>query len=53
MTLSEGNMTASTRTAESVTAFAERARRWLADSMPRIDDPDNPPYADRGEEDSW
>jgi hypothetical protein len=46
-------MTASTRTVESVAAFAERARRWLADTMPRIDDPGNPPYADRGEEDSW
>jgi alkylation response protein AidB-like acyl-CoA dehydrogenase len=46
-------MTASTRTAESVTAFADRARTWLAATMPRIEDPDNPPYADRGEEDSW
>jgi alkylation response protein AidB-like acyl-CoA dehydrogenase len=53
MKLSEGDMTASTRTTESVTAFAERARTWLADFMPRIDDPNNPPYADRGEEDSW
>jgi alkylation response protein AidB-like acyl-CoA dehydrogenase len=53
MKLSEGDMTASTRTVESVAAFAERARRWLADTIPRIDDPGNPPYADRGEEDSW
>lgn len=37
---------------ESVQAFAERARRWLADTMPRID-PHNPPYADRGDEASW
>src|ERR1700754_869399 len=38
---------------ESVAEFAERARAWLADNMPRIADPNNPPYADRGEEDSW
>ena len=38
---------------ESVTEFAERARAWLADNMPRIADPANPPYADRGEADSW
>src|SRR6202453_3591375 len=38
---------------ESVAEFAERARAWLADNMPRIADPSNPPYADRGEEDSW
>ncbi|ORV15362.1 acyl-CoA dehydrogenase family protein [Mycobacterium celatum] len=38
--------------AESVAQFAERARAWLADNMPRID-PDNPPFADRGEEASW
>src|ERR1700759_1187784 len=38
---------------ESVAEFAERARAWLADNMPRIADPDNPPYADRGEENSW
>jgi alkylation response protein AidB-like acyl-CoA dehydrogenase len=37
---------------ESVTAFAERARNWLAETMPRID-PQNPPYADRGDEASW
>ncbi|GBE65946.1 acyl-CoA dehydrogenase [Mycobacterium sp. MFM001] len=37
---------------ESVAQFAERARAWLADNMPRID-PDNPPFADRGEEASW
>ena len=38
---------------ESVAEFAERARAWLADNMPRIADPNNPPYADRGEEESW
>src|SRR5277367_353129 len=38
---------------ESVAEFAERARTWLADNMPRIADPNNPPYADRGEEESW
>ncbi|HXO10795.1 MAG TPA: acyl-CoA dehydrogenase family protein, partial [Mycobacterium sp.] len=38
---------------ESVAEFAERARTWLADNMPRIADPTNPPYADRGDEDSW
>ncbi|MGB6208527.1 acyl-CoA dehydrogenase family protein [Mycobacterium sp.] len=37
---------------EPVAAFAERARTWLADSMPHID-PQNPPYADRGDETSW
>jgi alkylation response protein AidB-like acyl-CoA dehydrogenase len=44
--------TASARAAESVAAFAERARTWLADAMPRID-PLDPPFADRGEEESW
>jgi alkylation response protein AidB-like acyl-CoA dehydrogenase len=44
--------TTSARTSESVAAFAERARRWLTDTMPRID-PTNPPYADRGDEASW
>ena len=38
---------------ESVAEFAQRARAWLADNMPRIADPANPPYADRGEADSW
>ncbi|WIM88537.1 acyl-CoA dehydrogenase family protein [Candidatus Mycobacterium wuenschmannii] len=38
---------------ESVAEFAQRARVWLADNMPRIADPGNPPYADRGEADSW
>jgi alkylation response protein AidB-like acyl-CoA dehydrogenase len=38
---------------ESVAEFAERARVWLADNMPRIADTNNPPYADRGEEQSW
>ncbi|MGC1804183.1 MAG: acyl-CoA dehydrogenase family protein [Mycobacterium sp.] len=46
-------MRSPTRTTESVAAFAERARDWLAATMPRIEDPDNPPYADRGEEESW
>jgi alkylation response protein AidB-like acyl-CoA dehydrogenase len=46
-------MTASTRSAESVATFAERARDWLAATMPRIEDPNDPPYADRGEEESW
>jgi alkylation response protein AidB-like acyl-CoA dehydrogenase len=38
---------------ESVADFAQRARTWLADSMPRIADSANPPFADRGEADSW
>jgi len=38
---------------ESVAEFAERARGWLAQNMPRIADPANPPYADRGEAESW
>jgi alkylation response protein AidB-like acyl-CoA dehydrogenase len=37
---------------ESVEEFAARARRWLADNMPRID-PANPPEADRGAEAPW
>jgi alkylation response protein AidB-like acyl-CoA dehydrogenase len=37
---------------ESVEQFAARARAWLADNMPRLD-PDIPPRADRGDEDSW
>jgi alkylation response protein AidB-like acyl-CoA dehydrogenase len=37
---------------ESVEDFAARARKWLADNMPRID-PDNRPEADRGEEAPW
>jgi alkylation response protein AidB-like acyl-CoA dehydrogenase len=36
----------------SVAAFAERARTWLAEAMPRID-PNDPPYADRGDGASW
>jgi alkylation response protein AidB-like acyl-CoA dehydrogenase len=39
-------------TIESVAAFAERARKWLADTMPPID-PHDPPFADRGDEASW
>ena len=38
---------------ESVADFAQRARTWLADSMPRIADSANPPFADRGEAASW
>jgi alkylation response protein AidB-like acyl-CoA dehydrogenase len=45
-------VTASAHAGESVAAFAERARAWLADNMPRID-PQDPPYADRGDEASW
>jgi hypothetical protein len=30
-------MTASARAGQSVVAFAERARAWLAEAMPRID----------------
>jgi alkylation response protein AidB-like acyl-CoA dehydrogenase len=37
---------------ESVEQFAARARAWLGDNMPRLD-PDIPPRADRGDEDSW
>ena len=37
---------------ETVEEFAARARAWLAENMPRID-PDNPPNADRGEEEPW
>jgi alkylation response protein AidB-like acyl-CoA dehydrogenase len=37
---------------ESVEQFAARVRAWLADNMPRLD-PDIPPRADRGDEDSW
>jgi alkylation response protein AidB-like acyl-CoA dehydrogenase len=45
--------TTSARTeTESVEEFAQRARIWLADNMPRID-PANPPVADRGEEAPW
>jgi alkylation response protein AidB-like acyl-CoA dehydrogenase len=43
---------APTETTESVAEFAERARAWLAEHMPRID-PANPPDADRGEEGPW
>lgn len=45
--------TASARTSEPVTEFSERARAWLAENMPRIEDPANPSYADRGDEESW
>ena len=37
---------------ESVAEFAARAQTWLAENMPRID-PNNPPYADRGEDGPW
>jgi alkylation response protein AidB-like acyl-CoA dehydrogenase len=39
-------------TMETVEEFAERARTWLAENMPRVD-PDNPPDADRGEQEPW
>jgi alkylation response protein AidB-like acyl-CoA dehydrogenase len=45
-------MTASAHAGEPVAAFAERARAWLAEAMPRIE-PQEPPYADRGDEASW
>ncbi|OBI48120.1 acyl-CoA dehydrogenase [Mycobacterium kyorinense] len=45
-------MTALPRTSESVAEFAERARGWLAEAMPRIDR-GNPPFADRGVQESW
>ena len=37
---------------ESVGEFAERARAWLAENMPRVD-PLNPPAMDHGEEAPW
>ncbi|MGH3971420.1 MAG: acyl-CoA dehydrogenase family protein, partial [Mycobacterium sp.] len=37
---------------ESVAEFAQRARGWLASTMPPID-PHNPPFADRGDDASW
>lgn len=40
------------QTTESVTEFAERARTWLAEHMPRVD-PANPPDADRGADAPW
>ena len=43
---------APTATTESAAAFAARAGAWLAENMPRID-PDDPPDADRGEEQPW
>ena len=39
-------------TTESVADFAARARAWLAENMPRID-PDDPPFTDRGSDQSW
>lgn len=39
-------------TGESVAEFADRARVWLADNMPRID-PASPPAAPRDDERSW
>jgi alkylation response protein AidB-like acyl-CoA dehydrogenase len=39
-------------TTETVAEFAERARTWLAANMPSID-PQNPPDADRGEDQPW
>jgi alkylation response protein AidB-like acyl-CoA dehydrogenase len=43
---------ATTGTSESVAEFAERARIWLADNMPRVD-PTDPPGCDRGEDAPW
>jgi alkylation response protein AidB-like acyl-CoA dehydrogenase len=43
---------AMTVTSESVTEFADRARIWLADNMPRVD-PANLPGCDRGEDAPW
>jgi alkylation response protein AidB-like acyl-CoA dehydrogenase len=43
---------ATTATSESVADFAERARIWLADNMPRVD-PANLPGCDRGEDAPW
>ncbi|GFG49347.1 acyl-CoA dehydrogenase [Mycolicibacterium agri] len=43
---------AAATTTESVEQFAARASAWLASNMPKID-PDNPPVADRGEEQPW
>ncbi|MGA7053242.1 MAG: acyl-CoA dehydrogenase family protein [Mycobacterium sp.] len=39
-------------TTESLQAFTARARRWLADNMPRLD-PDHPPRAGRDDEGAW
>ncbi|BBY29607.1 acyl-CoA dehydrogenase family protein [Mycolicibacterium sediminis] len=39
-------------TTETVAEFAERARTWLAENMPRVD-PANPPDADRGADAPW
>ena len=50
--MTETAETAAVRAGESVAAFAERARAWLAENMPRID-PLDPPFADRGDEASW
>jgi alkylation response protein AidB-like acyl-CoA dehydrogenase len=43
---------ATTVTSESVAEFADRARIWLADNMPRLD-PANLPGCDRGEDAPW
>jgi alkylation response protein AidB-like acyl-CoA dehydrogenase len=43
---------ATTVTSESVAEFADRARSWLADNMPRLD-PANLPGCDRGEDAPW
>lgn len=51
-TTSSTTESATTETPESVAEFAARARTWLAENMPRID-PDNPPFADRGEDGPW
>lgn len=41
-----------TKTTESVAEFADRARTWLAENMPRID-PADPPFSVRAEQASW
>ncbi len=45
-------MTKAAESSESVQAFTARARRWLADNMPRLD-PEHPPRAGRGDEGAW
>jgi alkylation response protein AidB-like acyl-CoA dehydrogenase len=44
--------TTAATTTETVAEFAERARNWLAENMPRID-PARPPGVDRGEDAPW
>jgi alkylation response protein AidB-like acyl-CoA dehydrogenase len=44
--------TSAPTTTESVEEFAARARKWLAENMPRIN-PTDPPGAERGEQGPW